>query len=495
VPQLWPSFEILQQQLTRWQDDHTGLFTLEALGESTEGRPLYAAILTDPEADPDSKEHVLITAQHSGIERSGAGSVFAIMEWLLSGDPRARETLRRQVIVCMPLVNPDGYVHGKHCTMHSDGPDTYWTRDPYTYWDLDGPKDPESMPESVAVQTMMDRYQPEVHADVHGLDETFDGYMTLENSGFSYSNCALRPYHYEIVRRMDAAALEGGFPSERLEQDGERLLWGPELDEISHKLWLGRPHAYAATYCYNHYHSLILASECMWELSGLLRHQALLQVGNEVWPGEYYPGYATRVIMPSILHRVVAYGQTAAQRRASRVELWNKQGQISHGVVNPQKDGQAVYLCATSREAREQWLSDTGLKDIKACLEHNPAIDAAPIARLLDDLPSGEGQWGAEPNVFLTGGERMPERTATIKNGIAFRLRIPYSRARDLDVRLNGRPLPHSETDGYLTWSALGYIHVQINVPPERARHESLFVVSISYDPGEKRVQGWRPKV
>jgi hypothetical protein len=483
-PQLWPSFESLQAQLEQWQRDHPRFFSLQTRGRSAQGRALLSARITDPGAADEQKEHVVVTCLHSGIERSGTTSAFAIMEWLLSEDPVAREVRRRQVVVFMPIVNPDGYVLGTHATTTGG--------DPYGGWTLDGPRAPDTTPESVAVQQLMDLYQPEVHADIHGLDLSFPGYMSLENSGASYSNLALRPWDSRIAEAMDEAALEEGFPSERLEQDAERLFWGPELEPISHQLWSGRPRPYAALYCYSRYHSLVLASEAMWTRSGFLRHRRLLEIGNAVQPGEHYPGYPTRVVMSNTLHQLVAYGATAAERRRSRVELWGKQRGIVHGMVNPQKTGLAAYVCATSPEGARR-LGDRSLKGFLANLDGHPAVEPQPIRDLFADYPEGPGQWGGQPNLYLTGGGDPSASAQPIEHGIAFRLRIPYPKARLLDLRLNGHVLPPSEAEGYQTWRAKGYVYVQVNVPPQRSRAEDLFIVTCRYGPGEKRVEGWRP--
>ena len=161
---------------------------------------------------------MLITTQHSGIERSGTTSVLLLLEWLLSGDPGAREILRRQNMIAMPVVNPDGYVAGSHANSMGQDPDTAWS--------LEGPKDPAKTPEAVAVQTMMDRHQPELHADIHGIDLAFPGHSMIEESGQAYSNVSLRSYQ-GIVDQMNAAAEAEGYPSDRLEQDAERIFWGP----------------------------------------------------------------------------------------------------------------------------------------------------------------------------------------------------------------------------------------------------------------------------
>jgi hypothetical protein len=481
--QLWPSFEKIQARLENWAHSHRDILRLEVLGKTAQGRPLYAIHLNDPAAPEQDKEHVLITAQHSGIERSGTTSVLLLVEWLLSGDPGAREILRRQNMIAMPVVNPDGYVAGSHA--NSMG------QDPYIAWGLEGPKNPIKTPEAVAVQTMMDRHQPELHADIHGIDLAFPGHSMIEESGQAYSNVSLRSYHQGIIDQMNAAAEAEGYPSDRLEQDAERIFWGPELNTIPEKVWTGRSRPYAAIYCYSRYHSLALASEIAWERSGLLRHRRLLQIGNETWPGEYYAGYPTRVIASNNYHLLTAYGRTAADRRTSRIELWNKQRQITVAMNNPPTEGFVLYACATSPAAAGQWFADKTLMGFAEKLGEHPRVNAPPIRRLIESHPHPDtpGQWGPQAQLFLTGGGEK-SNVSPIQHGLSFRLRIPYFKARITDLRLNGRPLTHSETDGDVTWVARAFCYVQINVPPEKSRSEDFYIVTCQYDPGEKRTQG-----
>ncbi len=484
---IYPAFERLQAQLEHWAALRPELMTLETLGHSAEGRPIHAATLTAPEADPTHKQHVLLTAQHSGIERTATTSLFSLMEWLLSADPAAAEILRQSVVVMMPVVNPDGYVHGTH-------PNTAG-HDPYTRWTLEGPAFPDEMPEAVAVQQMMDLWRPDVHADAHGLDLSFPGYISLENSGASYSNTSLRAYHRELVAEMDAAALEAGYPSELLEQDAERLFWGPELEAMAHKCWVGRPRIYAAIYCYYHYHSLLSAAEVMWSESGYLRHRRLLELASRVWPGEPYSGYPTRVIDTNTLYSIVAYGTGPAARRQSRVELWNRLEQMTHGMVNPQTEGLVFYVCATSRVAAEALEADPSLEGLRRLLQQSPDIDHEPLLPLLETYPDGAGQWGERPAVYLSSRPRGETASSLPRHGAGFRLRIPYGRAELLDTRLNGRPLAVSETEGYFTYCDRGYTVLQVNVPPQRAAAEDLLVVTCRYDPRETRRQVWEPRV
>jgi hypothetical protein len=346
------SFEQVEQQLGQWERLHPKLLRIEVAGKSVQGRPVFAAIVTDSETADENKEHVLLAALHSGVEKGATTSALYLMNWLLSGDAQAREILRRQVIVVMPVVNPDGYVKPAFVNDHGF--------DAYLNWTADGPEQPAKMPEAMAVQAMLDRYQPEVFCDVHGNDCSFPGYLHFEGH---VNNPWLRSYEPEIERLMDEAALKEGFPTHRGEPDEQRLPAGNVTGLSADKLSRKRPRAFAGTYCYNRYHSIVVATENAWERSFFLRHRRLLEIGNEVWPGEFYPGYPTRTIL-TWSHLVAVYGQTAAQRRRSRVELWNKQGQIIQGFSKPQRAGFILFVCATTRAAAEKWLGDGTLKSL-----------------------------------------------------------------------------------------------------------------------------------
>ncbi|MEW6357997.1 MAG: M14 family zinc carboxypeptidase [Planctomycetota bacterium] len=478
-PPIWPPFEKLQAVLERWHREHPSVMKLRAVGRSIQGRPVYVVQLTDPDTDNRDKEHALITALHSGVERNAATTVFAIIEWLLSDDPLAREILRQQVVVCMPIPTPDCYVEGKHGNVY--GP-----------WTLNGPPDPNNMPEAMAVKAVMDEYQPEVHADIHGLSMGFEKYIMLENTGSSYSNLALRCYHRDVMRLMDDAALAEGYPSDWQESDAERIFWGPALDGVKNKLWVGRPQIYAAIYCYHHYHTMLSASEVCWERSGVLRHRRLLEIGNEKWPGEYYPGYPTRVILSNNYHMVTAYGRTAAARRRSRVDLWGKLGQIAFGQIDPFVEGKVFVVCATSPSAVKGWLGGNNLEDAIAKIGKHPGVNAESIRRFTAGWPHGQNR--PEAYVDLRTAEGKPEDATPIEHGLALRLRIPYAKAKIRELLVNGQPVAASETAGYVTWTAREYLYVQINIPPERSRAEDLFIVTCDYDPGDRRLhwEGWK---
>ena len=451
---------------------------LQIRGRSTQGRPLHVAVLTDSTARADDKEHVLISALHAGVERNAAMTVLYLMEWLLAGDPLAKEVLRRQVVVCIPIPNPDCYVDGTHGSTYSE-------------WTLAGPKDPATMPEAVAVQSVMDEYRFEVFTDLHGTSLDFEKYIMFEISGASSSNPALRPYHSDIIRLMDEAALAEGYPSNVQESSREQLYWGPGLDEIRDKVLGGRPRPYAAIYCYNRYHTMVLTTEVSWERSGLLRNRRLLQVGNEIWPGEYYPGYPVRVTRSSGYHMVTAYGQTAAARRRSRVELYAKHAQIWQGMADPFVDGKLLYVVASSTAAADRWLGDRTLAGFARGLRDHPDANAQAVEDFVSGWPVGQNN--PEPFIVVVENTARQSREDPIEHGLSIRVRMFYDKARILDLRLNGHTIPPSETDGYCTWITRGMTIVQVNIPPAKSAAHDLYTVTCEYDPGEQRGHwhGW----
>jgi hypothetical protein len=184
---------------------------------------------------------------------------------------------------------------------------------------------------------------------------------------------------------------------------------------------------------------------------------------------------------------VTAYGQTASMRGRSRVERWNKLSQITLGLLDPVVEGRAVGVCATSTSAAKKWLSAPSLKAVVSALGGHPGMNAEAIARFVEGWPGGQNN----PEAFFAleggGGTAEPGEESPILHGLCLRLRLPYRKAKVLDLRVNGHPIAVSETDGSTTWIARGCTLVQINPSPSRLRTDDLFLVTCQYDPGETR--------
>lgn len=502
LPQPWkePVHRITLKEyeatLAYWAEQHPDILTVERIGVSQDGIPISLLTVTDRDADPADKQVCLITALHGGPERSGTTTALHLVEWLLGQTPEAAEVRRRQIVALIPIINPraffvtDRFGNAEGIDPYTGGGAQNWDLETMTYKALD------QAPELKAFLSVVDRFQPDVHIDLHGtgLQEyppeklgsrtRYRGQTMFEVTGSAYSNYALRPWDWRITEAMIAAGVEAGFPSDRFEADAQRCYWGPSLDPIADRLWRGRPQFYSAHYGYAKYHTMVSALEIGWEASGVARVQGLLKIGNNVWDGEAVAGYPVNRVASFLGHYVTAWGPKADQRRRSRVELWQRQAEFSHAVLYPQTDGRDTYILATSDEAAT--LLDENPEQFLENLKARDEIRTETIAEFL----------AAGPEIKLVVDRARPKSNATgtdVKNGVGLRLRLPYRNPKLVDLRLNGHLLQPSSTDGYQTWFGNGFTQVQINIPPEKAQAADLFIITCAYQPDVKRDYGWSP--
>ena len=483
----YPTFDEIEGFLQNLSQKETEKVTLAVEGRSPQNRPVYSISLTDPGTPSEEKQNVVLSCVHS-TERSAVAVLFAVMDWLLSSEPLACEVMRRQRIVCLPIVNPDGYVGGKLDPEQR-------SRDAMLYnrWDMTGVSRPDRAPEALALQRIIDDLRPDLYTDVHGISLDFERQLMLESSASSPTRTTNRPYHQQIVRLMDQAALDEGFPSDFQEDDREVLHWDPSVDSLKAKLWTGRGNWSPGLYAYGRYHTLHVLMEITWQRSGLLRFQRLLRIGNEQWEGEPLRGYPNHVVAafgPSGMYQMIAvYGQDAAQQRESRVEAWNKHHQFATAMVDPQMTGKTAAVFTLSAQAYGEWLEANGtLDDFAASLKRHTTVNAEYIQNFLSGWPSGQNH--PEPALSVWRGGQVGEsrrEDAAIRHGLALRVRIPYPRACIQDVRLNGHPLARSREDGYSLWKARGFTFIQANVPPSKSQVETLWILTCKYDAGEYR--------
>ena len=480
--------------LIHWRQQFPKRITLEARGMSGRNMPVYLLKITDATVPDTDKQVCLITTLHSGPERTGTTGALAFAEWCLSDDPLAVETRRKQIVLVMPCVNP-------LAMFYTDRFRNEHGVDPYTgtgrigkLWDVKtlALKQPEDAPELTAVLSVMDDYRPEVHADLHGtgLQEyapaqlgtrrMYHGQIMTEVTGGAYSNYALRPWDWRVTEAMIESGRAAGFPSDRFEADAQRTFWGPELAPLGRKLWHGMPMFYSAHYGYAKYHTMLLTQEVAWEQSLVARMQGLMRIGNGVWLDEKDPGYPVNRMRHFVGHYVTAHGATASERRASRVELWNQQGEFALGFLYPQTVGRESLVVATTASAKRA-VANNDFRSVlgDAAAEVERFIKAGPELKVAMEQPSEQ--------LLAAKGD------TTFTHGIGFRLRLPYRAPKQMEVRLNGAVLRADAADGYESWFADGFTQVQVNVPPQRLLAHGLYFITCSYAPDEQRPTGWMP--
>ena len=486
-----------------WRQQHPQWVTLESRGLSGRSLPVWLMKVTDATVPDADKQICLVTALHSGPERSGTTGTLALLEWLLGDDPDAATTRRRQIVLVMPVVNP-------LALFHTDRFRNEHKVDPYTgtgaagkIWDVKSLTliKPEEAPELAAVVSVIDQYQPDVHLDLHGtgLQEyapdqlgarrMYHGQIMTEITGSAYSNYALRPWDWRVTEAMIAAGREAGFPSDRFEADAQRVFGGPDFAPLAKKTWSGSAMFYTAHYGYAKYHTMISTLEVAWEQSAVARTRGLLRIGNGTWLDERVEGYPVNRVKSFVGHFVTAYGATAAERRRSRVELWNRQTDFAVGFLYPQTVGRASFVCATTAAAKRA-VAPADLPGLRRNLHEQFGAAAGSFERYLDAGPEIKlGLDTPAPALLLA----KDDGAGPVQHGIGFRLRLPDANARQLHVELNGESLAPSATDGYQSWPADGFTQVQVNVSPDRAQRTGLFFVTCSYEPAQKHPTGWMP--
>lgn len=117
-------------------------------------------------------------------------------------------------------------------------------------------------------------------------------------------------------------------------------------------------------------------------------------------------------------------------------------------------------------------------------------MHAKRISELVRGFPDGPGQWGIESGLAMSGGTATAAQASSIEHGFSMRLRIPFPKAREIDLWMNGERVQPSERDGSTCWVSRGFTHIQINVPPEKSRSQDFYVVTCQWDPGEVRTVG-----
>ena len=121
-------------------------------------------------------------------------------------------------------------------------------------------------------------------------------------------------------------------------------------------------------------------------------------------------------------------GAKATERRASRVEIWQKQARGWQGLIYPQTAGRDTYFVGLNRggECTARRRNGRGIGEIgigtKGSTENaiRTFVEDGPEIKLAMEKGSGKGAW---------------EKDAPIQNGFGIRLRLPYQNPKIVDIR------------------------------------------------------------
>lgn len=444
----YPSLSELESFCRKLQSDFSGYVVLEEAGRSVRGQPIWMLTFTDQEVGDEDKQRVLMVGQEHGQERSASLALLELARWLVT--PAADEIRRKQRIGLMPVANPDSWENLRFNNVNDVNL--------YADFSLDGEP---TQPESQAVAEILELMQPELFCSLHGTEFGWK-YRMGESSGFSWTTSQFDRTHSRLfIEEINRAAEAAGFPQDRGEEEAERILpWLP--GNIHHSYYSGQ-RVTSCVHAYHRYHTLANTMEVHHPRSGLVRCRRMLELGNEPWRTESVAGYPVRTMFQQDETFVAAYGQTAAERRASRVELWAHTNQfvVARGVNEPV--GMALTAFSLDPGDYDRWRA----AEIDPFLQkygHDQGIDVSEIRAACRRYPRMQSLRCDQIKPVASDRARPLLRAAG--HGLALRLRLPRL-ASPQRIWLDGRPIGPSPVDGYESWNTQnGFTMVQFNIPP-----------------------------
>jgi hypothetical protein len=108
----------LETILQGLESENPDLVTVEQIGESNQGRPLYSVAVEKHEHCPT----VMAIAKQHGDEWLQSESLLGVVQFLTSGDSRAESMLDGVSVYLVPRVNPDGFVARHRFNVDTDAP-------------------------------------------------------------------------------------------------------------------------------------------------------------------------------------------------------------------------------------------------------------------------------------------------------------------------------------------------------------------------------------
>lgn len=281
----FPSLSDIYQSLDRLIDRNSDCMHIESLGLSEDGQDIKAVYVTDRSLPLSEKEVAMVVCGRHGDELGTRGVGPALLEWLLS--PEGEETRRKQLVIVVPVANPDGCV-----------------KEEFFF-----PQDRLSETEQTTIVKLARVYHPDAVIDVHSdfLDTESVIMANTSNSGEDV-------FIHNVVRaKMIAEASRLGYPF------------------LAHEVERSRSYNnFFSGVCYENFHSLAFGMEAShFSLgpeeaaeSSLAVIRSLLNVGNTCSFWEANSGYPNRILVGDLFTSIRPVGRNATERRQSRSEIW-----------------------------------------------------------------------------------------------------------------------------------------------------------------------------
>ena len=298
------SLESIEKDIGKLSANNPGTVELHSLGLSAEGRDIKAVHITDKTVPLVEKEIAVVMGLRHGDEVGVVPAVSSLLDWLVS--EKGKETRSRQLVIVIPVANPDGFIKREFGV----------------------PRDRISEIEKTVILPLILECQADMVLDIHSLDRgDLEAVITGHTTHLGEDDLI----HGIAACRMVEGAAVAGYPYVSHALGVQSLApWlstprPPRNASSSYNNWVCAP-------AYEQLHSLVIGMEVnSFSLnddecgdSGLAAIVPLLELGNTRSSWEYAPGYPNRILRGNMLISLRAAGQSAAERRKSRAELWQK---------------------------------------------------------------------------------------------------------------------------------------------------------------------------
>jgi len=346
------------KEMYRWLDgfveQNKRIAHKEVLGRSPDHWDIPAVFITNGDRADDHKQIAVVTAARHGQE-FGARVVGPEILRYLAGE-EARELLETQIVIVVPVVNPEGFVRNEFCSSMTSLTKT----------------------ERVILGRLFRTYPPDMIIDYHILGPESGskhdiGDMEVILPANTTKWAMDEQIHLHVAQRMVDAAEEAGWPYEihTLEDlatyyFGAREPGNMPWTSLKEKMFLLHmqdshdgydipeeassnrlaPRAGQTTYtnytcgpAYIKWHSLVFGMETNHGAiseagdlaeSGMVPCAALLKMGSERFPWEKDPGYPVNILHGDFRVSIRPVGNNAAERRASRIRIWGERNRFNY---------------------------------------------------------------------------------------------------------------------------------------------------------------------
>ena len=486
-----PTYEKI---LAYWAKKHPHV-KLEEMGRSPGGLPLLLMTISDFTIPDDEKFNIAIVTHHVGGEHSAFYAMMKTLEFLVS--PEAEKYRKKYQFSIIPVGNPDGFFKNSGSVNLRKG-------DPYTggrgsQWNIKEltVKDAEVNPELIVFTKVLDRVKPELLFDWHGASRQVPGHIMIQYLGGAASNHALKGWADNLLAAAMAGSA-GSSPSFPIEREIQRM----SSVRAPREAFPGRfrdsgDYFYSDMYPYLKYHTMPIIFEIGYEQMALDSLLGVLEFGMTP-PAELNGSLPVDNIATDWAGMMIrSYGRTPGEKRRSRVELWSKLDSLKSYCIYPETSyliGKVVIVGPGGEkrlfgDCKKAYSTHIRRSGIFASRPDDENFDWTAIRQILKLAPK-------DNLTFAMTDMSTPPETGLIQNGITFAtdIQIPNRyQVKMLDVRLNGKLLAESETDGWQLVKHDNGFRLFVHVPPEKAKKLDLFFFTAGYTSDAPLAWGWQP--